>query len=69
MIKVSNAEGPSSALPKNMSEFASYAMEGEWSSIVCEINVMLQIGTKKLKLNYKAQYHGLDYFKLGHFSI
>lgn len=56
-------------LCQNMSEFSSYAMEGGWSSIVHEINVMLQIGTKKWKISYKAQYHGLDYMKLGHFSI
>lgn len=68
MIKVSNAEGPSPALLEYVRVFQLCHGKG-WSNIICEINVMLQIGTKKWKLSYKAQYHGLDYIKLGHFSI
>lgn len=56
-------------LCQNMSEFASDPTEEGGSRKVCEINVILQIGTKKWKLTDIAQYHSLNLFKLGNFSI
>jgi len=47
-------------LYQNLSEFASDPMEEGWSRKICEVNVILQVGTKKWKLTDVAQYHSLD---------